>query len=158
MFVIFCILDPFSELYETTLKYSARLENNSQSEVGKVIKIRASYDCPADCAKLLYKNDIYWFVQGSREYIHYECKQLEYERIENKLFTQLDEQMWYKYANKHVFCLIFPIINGKRSPIPLKTDYFFIGFVVEIDNKKVTTKSDKQSICIMLINAHFTED
>ena len=141
------IWDPFDQLYETTIKYSARFENDSRSSIGIVSKIRASYDCSNNCFKASYKNEIYWFVQGSNECIHYENKQLEFESKENQMFTQLDEEKWSRYPNKNVFCLIYPIINNKRSAIPFKTEYFFIGFVLEIDNKKVNIKLDNNISC-----------
>jgi len=128
------ILDPFDE-YETTIKYSAILEKDSNS--GFETKIRAGYNCLTNCAKATHKNDIYWFVQGSNEYFHYENKRLDLDSVENQLFTQIDEEKWSQYPNKNIFCLIYPIINNKRSAIPFKTEYFFIGFMLEIDNKKV---------------------
>jgi hypothetical protein len=125
-------------LLETTVKYSVRFENDPRSDIGLVTKIRASYNCSIDCAKATHKNDIYWFVQGSNEYIHYENKQLDFDSVENQLFTQLDGEKWSQYPNKNVFCLIYPIMNNKRSAIPFKTEYFFIGFVLEINNQKVS--------------------
>jgi hypothetical protein len=132
------IIDPFDQLLETTVKYSNRLENDSKSDTGFSSKIRASYSCSPNCAQAVHKNEIYWFVRGSSEFIHYENKLLDFDTVENKLFTQLAEEKWIQYSNKNLFCLIYPIINNKRSPIPFKTESFFIGFVLEIDNKKVT--------------------
>jgi hypothetical protein len=127
-------------LYEKTIKYTANLENDASSDTGFVSRIRASYECFENCSKESYKNDIYWLVQGSNEYILYENKPLDFDPIAKQFFTQLDEEKWSEYPNKNVFCLIYPIINNKRSAIPIKTEYFFVGFVLEIDNKKVHVK------------------